>query len=145
MQLLKRMWQLNMQLYGKISKIFLSEKIKVQSSVVCYHLCGEKGIYKCKIFEIREIISGKIPKKLLTLQRHYSPGEKGTLSQLSLHYLLNNLPFTTGSSSCKMLPCHILNVTMNLALVWTFYLILWIYYSNSLPVLRYFNYSLCDF
>lgn len=97
--------------------------------VVCYHLLGEKGMYKCKIFESAEIISGRIYKKLLTLQGGCSTWEKGRLSYL---YIINIIYWIIYHSlpavvHTKCYLCHIVNVYMYLALVWTFF-------STDLPL-----------
>ena len=91
--------------------------------VVCYHLLGEKGMCKCKIFESAEMISGRIYKKLLTLQGGCSTWKKGRLSYLHVIYIIywiiyHSLLAVVHTKCCL---CHILNVYMYLALVWTFF------------------------
>ena len=99
------------------------------SVVVCYHLLGEKGRYKCKIFESAEIISGRIYKKLLTLQGGCSTWEIVRLSYLYIikiiYWIIYHSLLAVVHTKCYL--CHILNVYMYLALVWTFF-------STDLPL-----------
>lgn len=90
---------------------------------------GEKGMYKCKIFGSAEIISGRIYKKLLTLQGGCSTWEKGRLSYLHviniIYWIIYHSLLVVVHTKCCL--CHILNVYMYLALVWTFF-------SSDLPL-----------
>lgn len=84
---------------------------------------------KCKIFESAEMISGRIYKKLLTLQGGCSTWKKGRLSYLHviyiIYWIIYHLLLAVVHTKCCL--CHILNVYMYLALVWTFF-------STDLPL-----------